>query len=508
MKSLLNDLMTQTCCIGYKIEMQQLSQFSFHNNINNIMARKKSNNIANIEQRESVQTQTTISDFMHDRYRKYALYTVFDRAIPDARDGFKPTARKIIYVALKRLKEGQIRKISALAGYVQAESKYEHGPISLEGNIVTLAQEFKQSIPYLAPEGQLGTFYSPYAGASRYVGVKLSNAFELLMKDNDLLERQWQEGEEIEPKCYLPIVPTVLLNVIQGIAVGFASNINNRNPIEVCDAVLACLRGEDIYDIKLTPYAKGLQGEWRLVNGVYEHHGRMDVINDTTVEVTAIPYNNTFDGYENHLNSLIECDFIKSWTNYSKKQNIRYELHFDKHVLAKAIEDDSLYWRLQMFCRIPTDNLTVIDFDDKVRRYDTVGQLITNFVNWRLKFYDIRKQHQIANIEQEIAKCIDISKFIDLILNDVIVLHKQSSKDVKQILTDNNISHEVLKIAVSRLTKDEQKKLADTIKTLKRSKKEIEQSNIVDTYYAEVESLKQTLLDNGYELPEVRHVTI
>jgi DNA topoisomerase-2 len=183
-------------------------------------------------------------------------------------------------------------------------------------------------------------------------------------------------------------------------------------------------------------------------------------------------------------------------------------LHFDKHVLAKAIEDDSLYWRLQMFCRIPTDNLTVIDFDDKVRRYDTVGQLITNFVNWRLKFYDIRKQHQIANIEQEIAKCIDISKFIDLILNEVIVLHKQSSKDVKQILTDNNISHEVLKIAVSRLTKDEQKKLADTIKTLKRSKKEIEQSNIVDTYYAEVESLKQTLLDNGYELPEVRHVTI
>ena len=508
MKSLLNDLMTQTCCIGYKIEMQQLSQFSFHNNINNIMARKKSNNIANIEQRESVQTQTTISDFMHDRYRKYALYTVFDRAIPDVRDGFKPTARKIIYVALKRLKEGQIRKISALAGYVQAESKYEHGPTSLEGNIVTLAQEFKQSIPYLAPEGQIGTFYSPYAGASRYVGVKLSNAFELLMKDNDLLERQWQEGEEIEPKCYLPIVPTVLLNVIQGIAVGFASNINNRNPIEVCDAVLACLRGEDIYDIKLTPYAKGLQGEWRLVNGVYEHHGRMDVINDTTVEVTAIPYNNTFDGYENHLNSLIECDFIKSWTNYSKKQNIRYELHFDKHVLAKAIEDDSLYWRLQMFCRIPTDNLTVIDFDDKVRRYDTVGQLITNFVNWRLKFYDIRKQHQIANIEQEIAKCIDISKFIDLILNDVIVLHKQSSKDVKQILTDNNISHEVLKIAVSRLTKDEQKKLADTIKTLKRSKKEIEQSNIVDTYYAEVESLKQTLLDNGYELPEVRHVTI
>lgn len=508
MKSLLNDLMTQTCCIGYKIEMQQLSQFSFHNNINNIMARKKSNNIANIEQRESVQTQTTISDFMHDRYRKYALYTVFDRAIPDVRDGFKPTARKIIYVALKRLKEGQIRKISALAGYVQAESKYEHGPVSLEGNIVTLAQEFKQSIPYLAPEGQNGTFYSPYAGASRYVGVKLSNAFELLMKDNDLLERQWQEGEEIEPKYYLPIVPTVLLNVIQGIAVGFASNINNRNPIEVCDAVLACLRGEDIYDIKLTPYAKGLQGEWRLVNGVYEHHGRMDVINDTTVEVTAIPYNNTFDGYENHLNSLIECDFIKSWTNYSKKQNIRYELHFDKHVLAKAIEDDSLYWRLQMFCRIPTDNLTVIDFDDKVRRYDTVGQLITNFVNWRLKFYDIRKQHQIANIEQEIAKCIDISKFIDLILNETIVLHKQSTKEVKTILDDNSITHDVLKIAVSRLTKDEQKKLADTIKTLKRSKKEIEQSNIVDTYYAEVESLKQTLLDNGYELPEVRHVTI
>lgn len=470
------------------------------------MARKKQQ--TQIAQRESVQMQTNISDFMHDRYRKYALYTVFDRAIPDARDGFKPTARKIIYVSLKRLKEGQVRKISALAGYVQAESKYEHGPTSLEGNIVTLAQDFKQSIPYLEPEGQIGTFYSPYAGASRYVGVKLSNAFELLMKDNDLLQRQWQEGEEIEPKCYLPIVPTVLLNVIQGIAVGFSSNINNRNPIEVCDAVLACLRGEDIFDIKLTPYAKGLQGEWRLVNGVYEHHGRMEVVDDKTVVVTAIPYNNTFDGYENHLNSLIECDFIKGWTNYSKKENICYELHFDKNVLAEAIANDSLYWRLQMFCRIPQDNLTVIDFDDKVRRYETVGQLIQNFVKWRLQFYDLRKQHQIANIEQEIAKCIDISKFIDLILNETIVLHRQSTKEVKAILDDNSITHDVLKIAVSRLTKDEQKKLANTIKELQRSKKEIEQSDIVKTYYDEVQALKETLLDNGYELPEIRHVTI
>lgn len=453
-------------------------------------------------------TEVSIPKFLNGRYREYALSTVFDRAIPDVRDGLKPTARKILYVALNRLKGGKTMKIDALAGYVLAESKYEHGIVSLVGNITNLAQDFKQSIPYIAPAGQIGTFYSPYAGASRYVGVKLSSAFDILMSDNDLLPDRYQEGVKIEPQFYLPIVPTILLNVIQGIAVGFSSNIVNRNPIEVCEAVKRGILGEDLSELKLTPYYKGLQGEWRLVNGQFEHHGFMEVVNDTTVHITAIPANQTFDSYENHLNSLIDCEYIESWTDYTKKDKILYVLKFKRSKLAEEIAKDSLYHRLQMYTRVPKENITVIDFDGNVKRYWNVGELVTNFVNWRLQYYELRRQKLIADLERDIKWFEAVSAFIQLVIDEVIVLHKMTTKDVKAILDEHDITHEVLKIAISKLTKDEQKSLADKIKDAKKQLKSLAKANVREWFYNDVDSLQKQLEAMGYELPFVREVTI
>lgn len=453
-------------------------------------------------------TEVSIPKFLNGRYREYALSTVFDRAIPDVRDGLKPTARKILYVALNRLKNGKTMKIDALAGYVLAESKYEHGIASLVGNITNLAQDFKQSIPYIAPAGQIGTFYSPYAGASRYVGVKLSSAFDILMSDNDLLPDRYQEGMKIEPQFYLPIVPTILLNVIQGIAVGFSSNIVNRNPIEVCEAVKRAIVGDDLSELKLTPYYKGLQGEWRLVNGQFEHHGFMEVIDDTTVHITAIPANQTFDSYENHLNSLIDCDYIESWTDYTKKDKILYVLKFKHSKLAEEIAKDALYHRLQMYTRVPKENITVIDFDGNVRRYWNVGELVTNFVNWRLGYYELRRQKLIDDLTKDIAWYEAVSKFIQLVIDEVIVLHKMTTKEVKTILDEHEITHEVLKIAISKLTKDEQKSLADKIKEAKKALKELAKANVREWFYNDVNELQTQLEAMGYELPFVREVTI
>lgn len=453
-------------------------------------------------------TETTLPAFLNGRYRAYALSTVFDRAIPDVRDGLKPTARKILYVALNRLKNGKTMKIDALAGYVLAESKYEHGIASLVGNITNLAQDFKQSIPYIAPAGQIGTFYSPYAGASRYVGVKLSSAFDILMSDNNLLPDRYQEGVKIEPQFYLPIVPTILLNVIQGIAVGFSSNIINRNPIEVCEAVKLAIKGEDLTDLKLTPYYKGLQGEWRLVNGQFEHHGFMSVIDDTTVHITAIPANQTFDSYENHLNSLIECDYIESWTDYTKKDKILYVLKFNKAKLANELAKDSLYYRLQMYTRMPKENITVIDFDGKVKRYWNIGELVTNFVNWRLTYYELRRQKLISDLQADIKWYEAVSAFIELVINETIVLHKMTTAVVKSILDEHDITHEVLKIAISKLTKDEQKSLADKIKAAKKSLKELVKANVKEWFYNDVDALQKQLDIMGYKIPYVREIVI
>lgn len=205
---------------------------------------------------------------------------------------------------------------------------------------------------------------------------------------------------------------------------------------------------------------------------------------------------------------LLDRDVIESWTNYSKKNDILYEIKFTKAKLAELLEKDSLYWTLAMYCRIERDNLTVIDFDDKIRRYKTVGALIMNFVDWRLQFYEVRKQKRLDDIVNTITWYEDIKEFIQLILDETIVLHKMTTKAIKDILTERSISHKVLDIAVSKLTKDEQKKLTAKINELKQEFIDVEKADNRETYRADVIALRDKLYEHGYEEAEVRHVTL
>ena len=171
-----------------------------------------------------------VEDFFDNEYRNYAIYVVEQRAIPSLVDGFKPSQRKIAYAANRLWKTGTEKpmKVFQLGGQAAAISFFHHG--SLDGTIIGMAQEFKNSMSIFQGIGQFGSLRSPSAGAPRYIGVKFNENFKLLYKDFELVTPQYEEGEEIEPKFFLPIVPTVLLNGGSGIAVGFATNILNRHP--------------------------------------------------------------------------------------------------------------------------------------------------------------------------------------------------------------------------------------------------------------------------------------
>ena len=188
----------------------------------------------------------SIDDFFDNEYLGYAKYVVENRAIPSVIDGFKPSQRKIAYAAHKLWKTGKEKplKVFQLGGQAAAISFFHHG--SLDGTIIGMAQDFKNSMPIFHGIGQFGSLRSPEAGAPRYIGVKFNENFRLLYKDFELVTPQYEEGEEIEPHFFLPIIPTVLLNGGSGIAVGFATNILNRNPLDLIDSCLAELNGKKI----------------------------------------------------------------------------------------------------------------------------------------------------------------------------------------------------------------------------------------------------------------------
>ena len=231
----------------------------------------------------------TISEFLSNEYKDFALYTIENRAIPSVIDGFKPSQRKVIYVCNNKWKTGKEKsmKIFQLGGLVAAEAYYHHGSSSLESTIITMAQEFKNSLPLLEEHGQFGSLRSPVAGAARYIGTKLSDNFKLLYKDFELIEYKEEEGVSIEPHYFLPILPAVLLNGSSGIAVGFATNILNRNPIDVIKACKNVINGRKVTLLK--PYNKFFKGDYiqdTENNKKWYIRGKFNRKNTTTVEIT------------------------------------------------------------------------------------------------------------------------------------------------------------------------------------------------------------------------------
>ena len=167
--------------------------------------------------------EKTIKDFLSSEYRDFAYYTIEGRAIPSIVDGFKPVQRKIIHIANQIWKIGSEKplKVFQLSGKVASDAFYHHGEASLSNAVITMAQSFKNNLPLLDEIGQFGSLRSPAAGAPRYIGTRLTKNFRLVYKDFDLLTYREEEGQEIEPNFFLPIIPMVLVNGSSGIAVGF-----------------------------------------------------------------------------------------------------------------------------------------------------------------------------------------------------------------------------------------------------------------------------------------------
>ena len=197
---------------------------------------------------------------------------------------------------------------------------------SLSNAIINMAQKFKNNAPLLEEDGQFGSLRSPQAGAPRYIGTRLSKYFKLIYKDFDLLEFKEEEGDKIEPKYFLPIIPTILINGGSGIAVGFASNILNRNVFDVISECEKYLKGKD--PINIPPNLNDFFGsysqdpenpkKWIIT-------GKLEIVNTTTIRISELPPSMTYEKYEDILDRLVESKLISSYDD-NCKDNINYTI--------------------------------------------------------------------------------------------------------------------------------------------------------------------------------------
>jgi len=432
------------------------------------------------EQESKVIPVRRIEDFFDNEYLGYAKYVVESRAIPSVIDGFKPTARKVAFVADQVWKRGDEKpmKVFQLAGRVAATAFYHHGNASLEANIIGMAQDFKNSMPIFQGIGQFGSLRSPEAGAPRYVGVKFNENFRLLYKDFELVTPQYEEGEEIEPRFFLPIIPTVLLNGSAGIAVGFATNIMNRHPVDLIDACFDVLDGKDPRELK--PWIRGFDGTFSRAAdnpNSWIIRGKYEIKNTSTVEITEIPPSFTYEKYESLLDGLVEKGIIASYDDNSSDK-IRYLLKFPRQSLADLIKRGKLDDTLRMQER-EGENLTTLDANRGLKVFESAEEIVKYFVDFRIGYYGKRKEHMIKTLESELKVLTSRALFVKSIVDKTLEVANVKKADLITAIEGLGIEKEdgsfdfLLTMPIHTLTAE---KYAELLKRRDQKQKELDKA--------------------------------
>src|ERR1700750_2371764 len=197
---------------------------------------------------------------LSERYLAYALSTITQRALPDARDGLKPVHRRVLW-AMRDLGLGPTAGFKKSARVVgDTMGKYHpHGDQSIYDALVRLAQEFSVRYPLVDGQGNFGNVDGDSPAAMRYTESRLTEIAATLLEgldENAVDFKDTYDGESEEPVVMPAAFPNLLANGSSGIAVGMATNIPPHNLGELCQALIALIETPNTQDRTLLKFVK------------------------------------------------------------------------------------------------------------------------------------------------------------------------------------------------------------------------------------------------------------
>jgi topoisomerase-4 subunit A len=202
-----------------------------------------------------------LSKALSERYLAYALSTITQRALPDARDGLKPVHRRILH-AMRLLgldPESGFKKCARVVGDVIGKY-HPHGDQAVYDALVRLAQDFAVRYPLVDGQGNFGNVDGDNPAAMRYTESRMTDVAQALlegMDENAVDFRTTYDGEEEEPVVLPAAFPNLLANGSNGIAVGMATSIPPHNLGELCQALVALIENPNTRDATLLKWIKG-----------------------------------------------------------------------------------------------------------------------------------------------------------------------------------------------------------------------------------------------------------
>ena len=276
------------------------------------------------------------------------------RSIPSVLDGLKPVQRKILFAAFKRGLTGEI-KVAQLAGYVSEQTGYHHGEASLSAAIVGMAQAYTGSnnLPLLFGSGQFGTRHmgGKDAASSRYIFTRLESAARLLFdaRDDGLLQHRDEDGLQVEPESYVPIIPFALVNGAEGIGTGFSTSIPAYHPLHIIRILRRRLTAgstaEQTREEELTPWLRDHAGVVRPGGspGLWLSEGVVRKLDAQRVEITELPWGRWTTDYKDWLMTLMSADasgpfVIRRVTEYHTNEKLHFRVELSRDNVNSAAQ--------------------------------------------------------------------------------------------------------------------------------------------------------------------------
>jgi len=399
-----------------------------------------------------------LTDFLNNEMIKFS-HDDCKRSIPNLFDGLKESQRKVLYSLKKRnlTYNKTSLKVAQLAGYVAEVSNYHHGEQNLFQTITKMANEFPGSnnIPLLYRDGQFGSKLAGGIDAAnaRYIFTKMEPLTPLIFREEDdiLLERVYDDGDEVEPKFYIPIIPMVLVNGAHGIGSGWSSSIPCYNPLDVIECIEIWLKKDGKVIIEeedsiisylpdLVPWYRGFNGpieKKKDSDSTFTTYGIIDKDKNKSI-VSELPIGMWTDKFKEMTEDWLVDKKVKSVQNYSTPNHVYFVITESEDGFSCNLKNMKLHSYLY------TSNMVLFNEKDQLKKYK-IEEIINDFCIMRYEFYKKRKAHMISLLEKELRHLFNKARFVEEVIAKKLLIMNVDEAIIVENLEKNGFDKENVK---------------------------------------------------------------
>ena len=438
---------------------------------------------------------TPVEEEMKDSYLNYAMSVIVSRALPDARDGLKPSQRRIL-IAMNDLDLGpraKPRKCAKICGDTSG-NYHPHGESIVYPTLVRLAQDFNTRYTLVQGQGNFGSVDGDPPAAMRYTEARMTSWAAQMLEDLDqgTVDFQPNYDARLEEPVVLPSkFPNLLCNGAMGIAVGMATSIPPHNLGEVCEALIhlianpqstvadlmAFVPGPDFPTGGIICGAAGIRDAYETGRGLIRVRGRVHVEEPKpgrkNIILDEIPYNVNKASLIERIAELVKQDVIPGISDIrdeSDRTGMRVVIE-----CGKGEDENIILNQLYAMSSLQeTFSIITIALVHGRPLTLTLKDLLQAYLDHRREVIRRRTRFLLEKAEREAHILEGLVKALDLIDEIIALIRASASPETAKAglmerwaFTDLQ-ADAILRMTLSKLTGLEREKLVKDLEELRR----------------------------------------